>query len=59
MDEQLKLMDQVTSAAIDMGIQFGPRLLVAVLILIAGVFAGRWARRPPTSFASSRRTPRG
>ena len=45
MDEQLKLMDQVTSAAIDMGIQFGPRLLVAVLILIAGVFAGRWAGR--------------
>jgi small conductance mechanosensitive channel len=45
MDEQLKLMDQVTSAAIEMGIQFGPKLLVATLILIAGFFAGRWAGR--------------
>jgi len=45
MDEQLKLMDQVTSAAIEMGIQFGPRLLVATLILIAGFFAARWAGR--------------
>jgi small conductance mechanosensitive channel len=43
MEEQLKLMDQVTSAAVDMAIRFGPKLLVAVLILAAGYFAGRWA----------------
>jgi small conductance mechanosensitive channel len=45
MEEQLKLMDQVASAAVDMGIRFGPKLLVAVLILAAGFFAGRWAGR--------------
>ena len=45
MDEQLKLVDQLRSAAIEMAIQFGPKLLVAVLILVAGVFAGRWAGR--------------
>jgi len=45
MEEQLKLMDQVASAAIDMGIRFGPKLLVAVLILAAGFVAGRWAGR--------------
>ena len=45
MDEQLKMMDHLSSAAIDMGIQFGPKLLVAILILVAGFFAGRWAGR--------------
>jgi len=45
MQEQLKLMDQVAGSAVDMGIRFGPKLLVALLILTAGVFAGRWAGR--------------
>lgn len=43
MQDQLRLMDQVGATAIDMGIKFGPKLLVAVLILVAGFFAGRWA----------------
>ncbi len=42
MQEQLKFMDQVTGAAIDMGLRFGPKLLVALLVLTAGFFAGRW-----------------
>jgi len=45
MDEQLRLLDHVTAAAADMAIRFGPKLLVAVLILVAGYFAGRWAGR--------------
>jgi small conductance mechanosensitive channel len=45
MDEQLKALDQVSSTAIDLAMRFGPRLLVAILILVAGYFAGRWAGR--------------
>jgi small conductance mechanosensitive channel len=45
MEEQLKFMDQVANVAIDMAIRFGPKLLVAVLILAAGFFAGHWAGR--------------
>ena len=45
MEEQLRFMDQIATAAVDMGIRFGPKLLVAVLILAAGLLAGRWAGR--------------
>jgi small conductance mechanosensitive channel len=45
MDEQIRLMDQVVAAAVDMGMKFGPKVLVAAAILVAGVFAGRWAGR--------------
>jgi small conductance mechanosensitive channel len=45
MEEQLRLVDQIAAAGIDMGIRFGPKLLVAILILAAGYFAGRWAGR--------------
>jgi small conductance mechanosensitive channel len=36
-------LDQVTATAIDLAMRFGPKLVVAILILVAGVFAGRWA----------------
>jgi small conductance mechanosensitive channel len=45
MDDQLKVLDQVTSAAIDLAMKFGPKLLVAIVILVAGYMAGRWAGR--------------
>lgn len=45
MEEQLKLMDHIATAALDMGMRFGPKLLVAALILAAGFVAGRWAGR--------------
>jgi small conductance mechanosensitive channel len=45
MEEQLRFMDQITATAIDLAFRFGPKLLVAVLVLIAGVVAGRWAAR--------------
>ena len=42
MDEPLRALDKVKSTAIDMAMQFGPRVLVAILIIAAGVYAGRW-----------------
>lgn len=45
MGDQLQALDQVRSTAIDLGMKFGPKLVVAILILFAGVLAGRWAGR--------------
>jgi len=45
MEKQLQVMDQVSAAGIDMALRFGPKVLVAVLILVAGFLAGRWAAR--------------
>ena len=45
MGDQLQALDQVRSTAIDLGMKFGPKVLVAVLILFAGYVAGRWAAR--------------
>lgn len=42
MNTQLAALDQVQSTAIDLGLKFGPKLLVACLIILAGHFAGRW-----------------
>ena len=43
--QQLAALEQAQSKLIDLGIAFGPRLFAAVLILIAGYYAGRWAGR--------------
>ena len=45
MDEQLRFFDQLTAAAVDATIRFGPKLLVAALIVVAGYYAGRWVAR--------------
>jgi small conductance mechanosensitive channel len=45
MKEQLAVIDQAQSKLIDLGIEFGPRLLVAALILVAGFYVGRWVGR--------------
>ena len=42
MNEQLQTLDQVKSTAIDLAMHFGPKMLVAILILTLGVFVGRW-----------------
>lgn len=42
MKEQLAIIEHAQSKLIDLGIEFGPRLLVAALILVAGFYAGRW-----------------
>jgi small conductance mechanosensitive channel len=45
MGEQLKVVDQMTTTAVDLALRFGPKLLVALIILAAGFFAARWAGR--------------
>ena len=42
MPTQLAGLDQAKNTAIDLGIKFGPRLLVAILVLVAGYYFGRW-----------------
>lgn len=45
MADPLQSLDQVKASAIDMVIKFGPKLVVALLILAAGYLVGRWAGR--------------
>jgi len=45
MGDQLQALDQVKSTAIDLAMKFGPKLVVAIVILVAGYMAGRWAAR--------------
>jgi small conductance mechanosensitive channel len=42
MNDQLVVLDQAKSTLIDLAIRFGPKLVVALLILAAGFFVGRW-----------------
>lgn len=42
MNDNLAALEQVKSTAIDLGMKFGPKLLVAIIILAAGVFVARW-----------------
>lgn len=42
MPTQLASLDQAKNTAIDLSIKFGPKLLVAILILVAGYYVGRW-----------------
>lgn len=48
MIDQLAALEQVQSTAIDLAIKFGPRVLVALLILLAGHLVGRWVGRMMT-----------
>jgi small conductance mechanosensitive channel len=45
MDSELKSLGHIQSTVIDMALRFGPRVMAAVLILAAGVVAGRWVGR--------------
>ena len=45
MGDHLQTLEQVQSTAIDLGMRFGPKLVVAILILVAGYAVGRWAGR--------------
>jgi small conductance mechanosensitive channel len=42
MEPNLQALDQATSTAIDLAIRFGPKLLVAILIMVAGYLTARW-----------------
>lgn len=45
MDNSLQSLDQVKASAIDMAVRFGPKLIVAIVILVVGYLVGRWAGR--------------
>ncbi|MDE3011158.1 MAG: mechanosensitive ion channel family protein [Pseudomonadota bacterium] len=45
MDDQLQTVDHVRRVVIDLAIQFGPRLLVASLIMVGGFYAANTAGR--------------
>lgn len=45
MDKQLATIGQLQSAVINQAVSFGPRLVVALLILVAGYYAGAWVGR--------------
>ncbi len=42
MPNQLAVIEQAQSTLIDLGIKFGPKVVVAIIILVAGFYAGRW-----------------
>ncbi len=45
MDQHLASLDRLQDRLLDLSIQFGPKLLTAIVILVIGGFAGRWAAR--------------
>jgi len=45
MEEHLQTLEHAQNTAVELAIQFGPKLLVALLILVAGVYVGRWLGR--------------
>jgi small conductance mechanosensitive channel len=45
MNDQLETIDHIKRTIIDLAIQFGPKVLVAILIIVAGVMVGRWVGR--------------
>ena len=45
MDESLQTLDQLTTTAFDLAVRFAPKVLVAIVILVVGYYAGRWAGR--------------
>ncbi len=52
MDAQLDTLTQVKRTLLDIAIRFGPKVLVALLILCVGVMVSRGARRTTASMAA-------
>ena len=42
MNEHVESLNQVKATVVDLAIRFGPKVFVAILIIVAGVFVGRW-----------------
>ena len=45
MHDSIATIDQAKSTLVDLAIRFGPRLLAALLIIVAGVIVSRWLSR--------------
>jgi small conductance mechanosensitive channel len=42
MNEQVESLNHIKATVIDLALRFGPKVLVAIIILVVGVFVGRW-----------------
>jgi small conductance mechanosensitive channel len=45
MNDQLQSVEQIKHTLIDLALKFGPKVLVAIIIVTAGVYVGRWVGR--------------
>jgi len=45
MSEHITALEQAQTTAIDLGMKFGPKLVVALIIIAVGVFVARWVGR--------------
>ncbi|MGQ0579598.1 MAG: mechanosensitive ion channel family protein [Betaproteobacteria bacterium] len=45
MNGNIETLTQIKSTIIDLSIKFGPKVLVAIIIIVAGYFTGRWVGR--------------
>jgi len=45
MEGELKTLNHVQSTLTEMALRFGPKVLVAILIMLAGLMVGRWVAR--------------
>jgi small conductance mechanosensitive channel len=45
LEDQLVTINQAKATLLDLAVRFGPKVLVAVLIMIAGMFVSRWIGR--------------
>ena len=45
MENSIQSLDQVKASALDMAVRFGPKLVVALIILFVGHLVGRWVGR--------------
>jgi len=55
MNDQLQTLEHVRQTVIDLAIQFGPKLVVALLILAAVYYVGRWVGRLADAMLEQRR----
>jgi small conductance mechanosensitive channel len=42
MNEHVESLNQVKTTVIDLAIKFGPKVFVAIVIIVVGIFVGRW-----------------
>lgn len=45
MNQQVEVLDQARRTAVDLAIQFGPKVLAALAVLVVGFYVGRWVGR--------------
>lgn len=45
MEDNLQMLEHAQRTAVDLAIQFGPKVVVALLIMALGFYAGRWVGR--------------